>query len=97
MKREIKYLILSLVTGILLLVALYSFGYFAAQLDWSHPGTIFGLVGYLIIALLTLPLFGFQEPPLWLLIGTALFDVWCLSLPIYLLNWFWRHRRTPKH
>ena len=96
-RKEIRYVLFSLLTGILLLVGIYSFGQFAASYERSHPegvGSVLGSVGYVVVSLLILPLFGSQFPPLWLLIGTALFDVWWLSLPVYLLTWIWRHRRT---
>ena len=96
LRREIKYVLLSLLTGVLLLVGLYSFGQFAAHYEQSHPdsvGSILGSVGYLVVSLLILPLFGSQFPPVWLLIATIIFDVCWLSLPVYLLTWIWRHRR----
>jgi hypothetical protein len=96
-KKEIPYILLSLVTGILLLIGLYSFGYFAAYYDRTHPSAILGGLGYLVISLLTVPLFGAHEESVWLLVGTALFDVWWLSLPIYLLTWMWRHLRNFQH
>jgi hypothetical protein len=94
MWKEAKFALLSLVAGCLTLAFLYSLGMLSARYDWAHPGSMLGLLGYLLLSFLTLPLFGAQQPSVWWLLMTAAIDVWFLSLPICLLSYAWRHRRN---
>jgi hypothetical protein len=92
MREEIKHALLSLSAGILMLAALYSIGMLIAR----YPDNVIGFLGYLLVALLTLPLFGLQQPPVWLLLLTAAIDVWFLTLPIWLISYLWPHRRGSR-
>jgi sulfur-carrier protein len=93
---ELRYVLLSLAVSILLFIGLFFICQFAGRYSWQHPESLFGGLGFILWALLTLPFLGVDQPPAWLLVVTVVFDVWCLFLAVYLLTRIWRHQRRVK-
>ena len=86
MKRELKYILLSLAAGVLILAGLFFFCFSAITPDGESPVQI---VAMFVAAFITIPILLFCgadcRAPVWLLLVTALFDVLCLSAATYLV------------
>jgi uncharacterized membrane protein YagU involved in acid resistance len=89
---EFRYFLLSIVLGILILAALLFFCYTA-----MHQEGILGVVAYVLAFFLALPIFIYCgadfNAPVALLVTTALFDVLCLSVTVFIILLLRRARR----
>jgi hypothetical protein len=93
MRIHIGYLLLSILIGMVLLVGLVAFCYFAAHQNFA----IVAILGQLLAFAISLPIFLYCgadcQPPIPVLVATAVFDVLWLSFPTYLILLGWRVRK----
>jgi hypothetical protein len=94
LRKEIRYFLLSLVSGLLTLAVLLSFCYYTAR----HQDSVIAIVGYVLAFFLSLPIFFYCgadcNAPVAILVATALFDTLCLSIPIYVALLIWGVRKA---